>query len=538
MTAEEVELQKAIERVLNSSSAKKLIVAGPGAGKTTLFKALLKASRGGRDERLVLTFINSLKSDLEAQLSEYAKVFTLHGYCFGVLHRKERLRDGLSSEFRCQPGLAGVIRSDWVCIRKSEAPHFIPQMRQLEETKDLSFYMARGSYYDAVDFDDCVFRVYKGVTEGRDEVEGYELVLIDEYQDFNRLEAGLIELVSRKSPMVLAGDDDQALYSQLRHTSWDHIRSLYRGGAFEVFELPFCMRCPKVVVEAVNDVIARAQKLKKLEGRIHKPYKHFAPAKGKDSDKYPTLALILTSVQRENANYMGKYIAAAIERIPRDEYEVAAKDGYPVALIIVAKPYRPQIIDHLASRGFAIEVKRDTEDALDRTHGLAILKSDQKSNLGWRIILETETKKFASEFIAKTADMDRPLVELLPEEFRKKILAEAAALKLDADEKKGDTKSDGARPTVKITSFEGAKGLSAQHVFIAGLHNGEIPRDPENIQDLEICKFVVGLTRTRKRCYLIHTSRFAQNRKEPSAFISWIADERFERIWIDAAYWR
>src|SRR5438874_1571773 len=33
MTAEEVELQKAIERVLNSRSAKKLIVAGPGAGK-------------------------------------------------------------------------------------------------------------------------------------------------------------------------------------------------------------------------------------------------------------------------------------------------------------------------------------------------------------------------------------------------------------------------------------------------------------------------------------------------------------------------
>jgi superfamily I DNA/RNA helicase len=91
---------------------------------------------------------------------------------------------------------------------------------------------------------------------------------------------------------------------------------------------------------------------------------------------------------------------------------------------------------------------------------------------------------------------------------------------------------------IQITSFEGAKGLSAQHVFIAGLHNGEIPRDPANIQDLEICKFVVGLTRTRKRCYLIHTSRFAQNRKEPSAFISWIADERFERIWVDAAHWR
>jgi superfamily I DNA/RNA helicase len=86
--------------------------------------------------------------------------------------------------------------------------------------------------------------------------------LIDEYQDFNALEDGFIELLSQRSPIVVAGDDDQALYSQLRQTSCDHIRSLYRGGDFEVFELPFCMRCPKVVVDAVNDVIARAQKLK------------------------------------------------------------------------------------------------------------------------------------------------------------------------------------------------------------------------------------------------------------------------------------
>ncbi|SRR6266487_7072271 len=89
-TAEEVELQKIIERVVTSKSAKKLIVAGPGAGKTTLFKTLLKASPGCKEDRLVLTFINSLKDDLENQLSDYASVFTLHGYCLGLLHRKEK----------------------------------------------------------------------------------------------------------------------------------------------------------------------------------------------------------------------------------------------------------------------------------------------------------------------------------------------------------------------------------------------------------------------------------------------------------------
>ena len=93
-------------------------------------------------------------------------------------------------------------------------------------------------------------------------------------------------------------------------------------------------------------------------------------------------------------------------------------------------------------------------------------------------------------------------------------------------------------PRVQVTSFEGAKGLSAQHVFIAGLHNGDLPRDPAAIQDLEVCKFVVGLTRTRKKCTLIHTGRFANKWKSPSTFISWIGKERLEFVKVDKAYWK
>jgi superfamily I DNA/RNA helicase len=160
MTSEEAELREAIKRVVASKNSKKLIVAGPGAGKTTLFKRLLKVAPGESNDRLGLTFINSLKDDLETQLSEYAKVSTLHGYCFGLLHRKEKLRNGLSSEFACQPGLASLIRSDWTHINGSDPPHFIRQMRELEKSDNLSFYFARSNYYDAVDFDGlCIPRL-------------------------------------------------------------------------------------------------------------------------------------------------------------------------------------------------------------------------------------------------------------------------------------------------------------------------------------------------------------------------------------------
>lgn len=74
----QTELKEAVDKVLASKSRKKLVVAGPGAGKTTLFRKLLEAAIGQRENRLVLTFINNLKDDLERTLGDISQVFTLH----------------------------------------------------------------------------------------------------------------------------------------------------------------------------------------------------------------------------------------------------------------------------------------------------------------------------------------------------------------------------------------------------------------------------------------------------------------------------
>jgi stalled ribosome rescue protein Dom34 len=53
------ELQTAIDRVVQSNHPKKIVVAGPGAGKTSLFKTLLSKSKELDQEasHLVVTFI-------------------------------------------------------------------------------------------------------------------------------------------------------------------------------------------------------------------------------------------------------------------------------------------------------------------------------------------------------------------------------------------------------------------------------------------------------------------------------------------------
>jgi len=539
LTQEEVELKAAIEAVLESSSRKKLLIAGPGTGKTTLFKRMLELAQGEPHEYIVLTFINNLKNDLERDIGEFAQVHTLHSYCLGLLHRHPALRGSLSDKFRCCPGLASLIADDYEAIEEATAPHFVRNMRALADIGESKFYLDRGEYYDAVDFDDTVFRTYMALSSGQIEVDVFKLVLIDEYQDFNALEAAVIDALAEANPVVIAGDDDQALYSQLRDASWEHIRLLSNASDYEVHKLPFCMRCPKVVVDAVNDVIARAKNSDRLEGRIDKPYKHFPPVKGLDSANYPFIEDVETTVQRQTANYMGRYIAQAIDQIPQNEINASLDGGYPTALVIVAQPYRDQIVHYLEDAGYIVDTKRDTQARLLRETGLTILKGDPSSNLGWRIILGADKPLFLSRALAATRDNQTPLVSAMLADYRERVLAEVKAYHLpDGAEVETASTEEETRPLIKVTSFEGAKGLSAQHVYIAGLHDGELPRDPSSIKDLEICKFIVGLTRTRKMCTLIHTRNFAGNWKNLSSFINWIDDRRFVRLTVNSAYWR
>ena len=131
MNTERTQLKAAIDRVLNSPSRKKLVVAGPGTGKTALFRKMLKLASGEPNRRLVLTFINNLRDDLEKELSGLAEVSTIHSYCLGLLRPDTAHRARLSSSFRCCPGLRSLIKEDWQHIEKCETPHFVREMRNL-----------------------------------------------------------------------------------------------------------------------------------------------------------------------------------------------------------------------------------------------------------------------------------------------------------------------------------------------------------------------------------------------------------------------
>ncbi len=531
----------AVEAILRSSSRKRVIVAGPGTGKTSLFRELLEQRKAGKDRSLILTFINNLKDELERDLGHLAQVFTFHGYCRHLLHRIAELRHGLSEDFRYFPALVTIIKRDWELEREGEAPQFVGLMREAVKGGELDFYVRRADYYDAVSFDDSVYRVWRGFEEQPKLVSEYDLSLVDEYQDFNLLEASFIDLLAVRSAMLIAGDDDQALYVNLRGSTPRFIRGLWAGGEYESFGLPYCMRCTAPIIGAVGDIVRRAQERGKLRDRVAKEYEFFPPAKGADSDRYPRIKVVETSVQRKSVNYLGRYIEQQLHAILPEEIAQSHEGRYPTVLIIGPGQYLRQVQDHLEGCGYEVQVAEGSDPfEFDREDGLQLLREQANGSLGWRVILEVDQPEFYRDVMLGALGEERPLVELLPEVYRDRIWAEARA---EGDGKESDSQTKAPReqaqdrPTIRMTSFEGSKGLSAQHVFILGLQDGDLPRSRESIDDLEICRFLVAITRTRKQCHLMYTRNWGGEWKKPSIFIEWIEQERVEFIRVDKDYW-
>jgi ATP-dependent DNA helicase UvrD/PcrA len=188
---------------------------------------------------------------------------------------------------------------------------------------------------------------------------------------------------------------------------------------------------------------------------------------------------------------------------------------------------------------------------------------NDKSNLGWRILIELFLDEQTQRQIINASLSGKPLLDLVPTDFikrqmraielarsvrskestfedigkeMKKVMGNEFASEISNFLQKADApvpEIDRKLPTISLTSFKGCKGLSAGHVLIVGVHNGCMPKDNNHISDVEISQFVVALTRTRKQCHILSNDWWAGPRNskgwiarfETSLFLSWIPNE-------------
>lgn len=541
-SAQQIDRQAYTQSIIDSTASKKVIVSGPGTGKTTTFELILKKS--GSKNNLVLTFINRLVNDLECRLSDNAKVSTLHKFCMGIFNRQ-------FPDWYMVSVLCDIISED-TGVKKDT---FEELFHKLDETNPLfKLYLKRASYYKAISFNDSIFRVLKKATITPSIIPDYDNILIDEFQDFSALEVEFIKQLESHGKILIVGDDDQAIYIK-KHDLGKSLRDLYHSGTYIQFDLPYCSRCPKVIVDSVNDIVEEAIRRGHLNGRIDKQFVAFEPGKEHVNSNYPKLQVLNMASVPAAVLFLNNFISSILEK-ELDEYN-KRQSKEPLVLIIGTKTYLKMIQNRLANLAEYMESNQSNTDKNTMIcEAYSILLGDENANIGWRLLLNHDSIKppKVKKKILKDSMSSVPLVDLIPEKYKQKhkaiidlirlLIKSTGSTKKSAEQSlegvvgsfikdkivKYFTSEQGQDQTaecenyspVQMVTYQGSKGLAADYVLLLGVNNGDLPKDPANIADYEICEFIVGLTRTKKECYVLPISNVFGARKNKSTFLSWI----------------
>ena len=533
-----------VRLVVESEAEKRLVVAGPGTGKTHLFKQILV----GVKKSLTLTFVNALVDDLSLELNGLSEVRTLHSYARSLLTTIGR------QSIRLSPVLPLVLREDARILlgKEIDFDHIIHNCEHASQY--MPFYRARKIYYgDYRGFADVIFEAAEYVERHPEKTPRYDLIVVDEFQDFNQLEVWFLEMLARKNRVLVAGDDDQALYV-FKSASPDHIRSRYtnKHHGYEPFTLPYCARCSRVIVEAANDVIETATRLNLLKSRIPKTYLYFEDEK-KDAVNVQNPQIIYSQL------YFGQVAWFVSDQIARIAKEL--RDKFSVLVISPTSQFCRHLATQLRKKGFGKIDHNDRRPKINASllDGLRIVKEDSHSNLGWRIVARhlLGAEDFAT-LLKRTENGKTPVLELLGREMRKQTKGMVAVLrkiekratlddeciqilrKLNLDpfelvrgilteemDLEAPQQVDRAirNIPVTITTIESSKGLAADYVFITNFDDQYFVKDRNGVPtDKEICNFLVALTRARRRLLLVST------KKTDPTFLGWIKEHRIQRI--------
>ena len=527
-----------VDTILSSTCQKKVVVAGPGTGKSYLFQEAIKnkmreiEQRGGQPtakDFLAITFIGKLCDGLSSDLAGLAKTITLHGHAREIV---------LNNGWGYYPGVERVIKSDLDIVGVGN------------QDVDGDEYRKRTEYYKCVGHNDVIYYALQILENDKSQIPQYELVLVDEFQDFNELEGQYIDLLAEKNEILVVGDDDQALY-EFKGASVRLIRDKYADDEFEEHTLKYCSRCTEVIINAFHSTVDHFESKGKLTGRIKdKKYICYTPGKKKDSELNPKI-LLLSGV---GSNAVAGEVRRELESISgtqRIESVLIIGEARTCKEILssTAKKLKDmgfKNVNHLENNKNFFKLKSHV------SMGYELIYSNPGELLGWRLLLEEMEFDEKRRIILDNYDDADGFINALPAEFVKehtKIaktfnklvngsesqrsqIADSSIKKLLGildEENKNDTGHEEAqkknyrnqfidqlidenkylqRPLadleITVCSLLKSKGLGADVVFLVGFDQGKFPAKDE-AEDSEICQMLVALTRAKKRIYLVNT---------------------------------
>lgn len=568
--------------IANNPAERILVVSGPGTGKSYLFLDRIRywLTDDPNGAIFVISFVRKLIADLQADVKklpleqrERVEVSTLHSLARSIVERNVGKKGSPFKPF------IKILVDQWQTMAWEDAmsfhvsldpsiytwKKFEKQLHTMEFDKSEKWKAIYATYgrlcvfYNAMGFADLIIRSIKVLSQAGVNKEA-DFFIIDEHQDFNRAEEVLIQTLTKGAKgLLIAGDDDQVLYEELKSGKADIIRSHYYGTDDTNAMLPFCGRCSHHVVKTAESFIAQVDdgsSIKKLFLPIdtdhtgqrvqvigcitpsaaadyilrfiqHHQTEIEARKKGlqKGEEKDPFLMVLVPGRKKlflskyqevidkimeyktTDASYSEDFIKVITYRSlaehPEDNfifrkvmYYEGVQQGDVYQLLTIA------LSQNLSFYQIDSDIISSLTDKVDKVRVImdGDLSPAEKSDAVGKLLTINDIKALAAD-VEKYQD-DR--AGLLPQEVDEES-AEKGASKMSA---------------LELLTIVGSKGLSADHVMILGF-------DDVNMTHITRNAFYVAMTRARKSLHMF-TARGSRGAQMPHGFLEHLPESNVE----------
>lgn len=585
-----------------------MVLAGPGSGKTTVITNrilhLIKQHKVKPEEILVITFSKAASKEMRERFYTLWKggtvpvtFGTFHGIYYGILkwayrlsaenifseEQKyqllqrivERLQIDIEDEKEFIQGIAGEIGN----IKNNRIPLSECQSLNCEEEvfrEIFEQYERERKRIRKIDFDDMLVLTYELFQKRPDILQmwqrKYKYILVDEFQDINRVQYDVIRLLTMpENNLFIVGDDDQSIYR-------------FRGARPEIM-LQFPKDYPEAKQVVLNVNYRSTKAVVQAAGRvICKNQNRFQKEIVTDNEQgLPVHIQEVRHPVEESKYVLGEIQKAVKEGVPPNEIAVLFRTGNEARVLVETlmeynqpfymKEHVPNLYEHFVARNFISYMKmalgdrsrkcfleimnrpnryigrdsvekgevsfeelkkyyRDMEwmqDRIDRLDvDLRIIKRCAPYAAIQYIRKHIGYDDFLKEYALKRRIKMEDLMEIVKEieerakefktieEWFSHIEAYGESLKLQ------EAMREQSPNAVTLITMHGAKGLEFDTVFIIGANEDICPyKKAETLEEIEEERrlFYVAMTRAKKRLVISYGKERNGKKMQQSRFV-------------------
>lgn len=388
------------------------LLAGPGTGKTTVLasRVIYLVDEQGVDPAsiLALTFtrfaarelFDRFDKALGSEVADQLAVSTLHSFALRQLLKNSGRLDSLPQPLRIvsrwerrfivdddikrllkidQSTVQELFRwlaSDWNTTKADDGN----SASRAPDAKFIGTWQLHRAIYGYTLLDELVYQLKRGLENYGDfDIGGpWEHVLVDEYQDLNKCDIGVIhQLESRGAEIYGSGDDDQSIYS-FRMAYPDGIRNfLQEYQPSSPFNLGICVRCRQKIVD-ISDFVASLD-----TDRVEKP-----KLTALDQSEPGDVHLLSFSDNETESTAIVRLCSSLLSKQQIEAKEIlilVRSDRYGI--------YSKPLVEALTAAGIAVNqstggIDVDRSDAWAEIWALLRLTTEITDSLAWRALLQ------------------------------------------------------------------------------------------------------------------------------------------------------